>query len=129
MLSALETKMSEEVRLGSGVTNTPEPEELKEMGRVPQREEMVPLSPEFVCQKPIRNPNRPNKSFHRYNDQLWSIRAMKYGRCSLCKKAIMPRQEITLVKKSVTWVHFDHSVSQPEPEKPAPSDASYFDIF
>jgi len=115
MLSALETKMSEEVRLSSGVTNTPEPEELKEMGRVPQKEEMVPLSPDLECVKPIRNPNRANPTFHRYSPELWSIRAMKLGVCPVCKLPVRPRQEITLTKKSASWMHFSHCI---EPSAP-----------
>ena len=125
MLSALETKMSEEVRLGSGSTNTPEPYELKEVK--PQKKDIAPISPEFQCVKLVKNPYHPNRTFHRYSPELWSIRAMKYGRCPICKHPIMPREEITLFKKSLNWAHFSHALDQRG--QPAPSDASYFNIY
>jgi hypothetical protein len=111
MLSALATKISEEVRLGSGSTNTPEPEELKEV--YPQKKDIAPVSPEFECVKPIRNPNRLNRTFHRYTAELWSIRAGKYGLCPVCKRAIVPREEITLFKKAMlSWAHFSHALDE-----------------
>ena len=77
MLPVLQ-KISYEIINGSGCANTPEPEELRGLREI--KPEIHPTN-SLTCTKPIRNPGRANRTFHRYTKELWAIQA---GRMSVC---------------------------------------------
>jgi hypothetical protein len=107
-------KLANEVLHGSGNTNTPEPEDLKEEGLKEIRVEIHPTNG-LRSTKPIPNRNRPNRTFHRYCSELWSIRAGRVSVCPYCKQAISPGEEITLFDSQSTWSHLYHATTEAAP--------------
>ncbi|MCJ7505584.1 hypothetical protein MUP05_03810 [Candidatus Bathyarchaeota archaeon] len=101
-------KISSQVLTGIGITNSPEPEELKEI-RV-RKPEVTP-SNGLRCEKPIRR-QTPNETFHRYCAELWSIRAKRPSVCPYCKQTVNPGDEITLFEKVGGWSHLYHATDQ-----------------
>ena len=108
-MSLVLQKIVNEVLHGSGCTNTPEPEEVKEEGLRAVKLQVTAVIP---CVKPRPNPGRFNRTFHRYGPDLWSIKAHREGVCSICKQAISVNQEITLLEKSAFWAHFNHAIDE-----------------
>ena len=100
-------KVSEQLK-GSGCTNTPEREELKE---VSVKGKAIHPTNGLTCVKPIRK-SRPNVSFHRYSDQLWSIVAQRSSPCGYCDQRIDVGDEITLFNGVSTWAHLAHAVDE-----------------
>jgi len=100
-------KISEQLK-GSGNTNTPEPEELKEV-RV--KGKAIHPNNGLVCEKPIRR-STPNRTFHRYCSELWSIKANRMSLCPYCKQPIAPGDEITLFSTVPGWSHLFHATDE-----------------
>ena len=100
-------KVSEQLK-GSGNTNTPEREELKE---VSVKGKAIHPTNGLVCEKPIRR-STPNRTFHRYCAELWSIEAARTSLCPYCKQAIQPGDEITLFAKVPGWSHLHHATDE-----------------
>jgi hypothetical protein len=105
-------KVANEVLYGSGNTNTPEPEELR--GLKETRLEVRPVNG-LHSVKPIRRRQAPNRTFHRYCPELWSIRANRLSVCPYCRQAIKPGDEITLFESVEGWAHLSHAVSEAMP--------------
>ena len=92
-----------------GNTNSPEPEELK--GIRVYKPQLTP-SNGLRSEKPIRRPSGPNRTFHRYCAELWSISAKRPSICPYCKQAVNPGDEITLFEKMGGWSHLYHATDQ-----------------
>jgi len=104
-------KIATQILGGSGSTNSPEPEEIKEAGIQIYKPQLTP-SNGLRSEKPIRRPSGPNRSFHRYCAELWSIQAKRASRCSYCKEAIQPGDEITLFETVGGWCHLHHATDE-----------------
>ena len=102
-------KISSQVLTGIGITNSPEPEELKEI-RV-YKPQLTP-SNGLRSEKPIRRPSGPNRTFQRYCPELWSIEAKRPSICPYCKQTVNLGEEITLFEKVGGWCHLYHATDQ-----------------
>jgi hypothetical protein len=109
--SRIMAKIATQILGGSGSTNSPEPEEIKEAGIRVYKPQLTP-SNGLRSEKPIRRPNGPNRTFHRYCSELWAIKATRTSRCPYCKQPIIPGDEISLFEKVHGWAHLSHAVNQ-----------------
>ena len=98
-------KVMEQLR-GPSCTNTP----AKESGIRVYKPQLSPVNG-LRCEKPVRKP-QPNRTFHRYCTELWSIKAARASLCPYCKQSIQPGEEITLFEKVGGWSHLHHATQE-----------------
>ena len=103
-------KITEQLK-GPGCTNSPEPSELK--GIRAYKPQVTPVNG-LRSEPPIRR-QTPNKSFHRYGPELWSIVAQRSSLCPFCQKEIQAGQLITVFETVGGWSHLEHALTEAMP--------------